>query len=455
MSEQARPRAFAVWFKDMERWDVLSTRLNRSFKVTHPLIRLGDLVTVRWEVIPTNQLASGEVTMVDKVGFDGIIYAGNKQQTRMDQYLACPGDLLVSKIRARQGSVGLVSPVVGKVSASIHYRALTPKPDLLDSTYAWLALRSSYCRAQFLAATGGAAKGEISEAALLNAKVPLPPLPVQQAIVARWEAAQADVKALRDQFLHTEGVTSRLVLGCLGVPAQEFRALPKAFALNWRDLERWSVGYIRRDLQGASGFTKAKYPIVPLSDCLIGTSNGYSIKPVAKITPYKMLKLNALTEAGLDTALSKYVDVSEATAARFSLHKGDLLLCRSVGSYSHVAKCALVEEDCPDILFPDIIIRVRFQKTVLPEYVREVIQTKLGRAYFQSNARTSVGMWKIGAEDIRSFPLPLPPLDVQREIVQQVQAQRQEMARLREQAERKARESKAEVEALILGVKQA
>lgn len=84
-----------------------------------------------------------------------------------------------------------------------------------------------------------------------------------------------------------------------------------------------------------------------------------------------------------------------------------------------------------------------------------VQQTKLGRAYFQSNARTSVGMWKIGAEDIRRFPLPLPPLDTQREIVEQVQAQRQEMAHLREQAERKTRESKADVEAWILGTKQA
>jgi len=44
-------------------------------------------------------------------------------------------------------------------------------------------------------------------------------------------------------------------------------------------------------------------------------------------------------------------------------------------------------------------------------------------------------------------------LDVQKEIVCQVAKKRNEIARLREGAERKARESKAEIEAMILGTK--
>jgi restriction endonuclease S subunit len=89
----------------------------------------------------------------------------------------------------------------------------------------------------------------------------------------------------------------------------------------------------------------------------------------------------------------------------------------------------------------------------MPQFVREVMLTPLGRSHFLSNARTEVGMWKIGAEDIRNFPLPLPPLDVQQEIVRLVAEKRNEIARLREAAVRKARESKAEIEAMILGTK--
>ncbi len=83
-----------------------------------------------------------------------------------------------------------------------------------------------------------------------------------------------------------------------------------------------------------------------------------------------MLKLSALTPGGLRIEESKFVKVSERTAQRFHLRKGDLLICRS-NAYEYVAKTALVNLDYPTILFPDIIIRVRVGKDLLVEYARE------------------------------------------------------------------------------------
>ena len=62
-------------------------------------------------------------------------------------------------------------------------------------------------------------------------------------------------------------------------------------------------------------------------------------------------------------------------------------------------------------------------------------------------------MWKIGAEDIVNFPIPVPPLSVQQQIIDQIAAARQEIARERETADRLSREINAEIEALILGTK--
>ena len=128
-------------------------------------------------------------------------------------------------------------------------------------------------------------------------------------------------------------------------------------------------------------------------------------------------------------------------------------MCRSVGSYDHIAKCAVVRDDDPSILYPDIIIRVRFNDSVLPDYVREVVQSSVGRSHFLSNARTAVGMWKIGAEDIRNFPLPLPPLATQCRIMDKVAAGRERIAREREIARALARQIDADMEAYLLGSK--
>jgi len=415
-------------------------------------VPLGDVVSVRWEQATPAQIASGEVALLDRVSFDGEVFSGSRLETKMAQFVAYPGDLVVSKIRARQGSIGVVQDSQGKVSVTIHYRALQPDRRRVDVTYAWLALRSAYCRAQFLTATGGAMKGEISEEALLAIKLPLPPLAEQRAIVERWRKAQADIAAANQRVELIQKRIPQLVYDALGTPAPAASApKQKLLALRWSEINRWSLGYLQQARAGLLGFMRSRYPVTPLREHLVETMNGYCIKPVAGPTPYRMLKLNALAESGLDLSATKYVNVPESVALRFSLRKGDLLICRSVGSFDLVAKCAVVESDAPGILFPDIIIRARLKPSLLTAYVCEVMQTPLGRAHFQSNARTAVGMWKIGADDIANFPIPVPPKDVQRALVERVAAARAEMARERAAAEKLHQSIAAEVEALILG----
>jgi type I restriction enzyme S subunit len=231
------------------------------------------------------------------------------------------------------------------------------------------------------------------------------------------------------------------------------KAAEKCLVVWWTDLARWSFNYLSRSAQGLLGFTQSRFPVEPLRNHLLETMNGYCIKPVLEPTPHRMLKLNALQPNGLDLAASKFIKISDRIAERFSIHKGDLFICRSVGSYDLVAKCALAKEEVPNIVFPDTMIRVRFKDSLLSEYVGEVVQTPLGRSFFQSNARTAVGMWKIGADDIESFPIPVPPLPVQREIMKRMAAARTEIAREREVAESLAKEIRADVEALILGTR--
>jgi type I restriction enzyme, S subunit len=130
-----------------------------------------------------------------------------------------------------------------------------------------------------------------------------------------------------------------------------------------------------------------------------------------------MLKLSALRPDGLDLRETKFIDVPVEIARRFSLHKGELLVCRS-NAYEYVAKCTVVSQDEPNVVFPDTAIRVVLRPALLPEYACEIINTPTGRSFFQLNSRRAVGgMWKIGAEDIATFPIPVPPIDVQRKIV--------------------------------------
>ena len=60
----------------------------------------------------------------------------------------------------------------------------------------------------------------------------------------------------------------------------------------------------------------------------------------------------------------------------------------------------------------------------------------------------------INSEELRGLQIPLPPVAVQHEILKHVDAGRAEIAKLRGDAKAIADAAKADVEAMILGIKQ-
>ncbi|HLL71157.1 MAG TPA: restriction endonuclease subunit S [Pyrinomonadaceae bacterium] len=449
---QERPKAFALWWHQIEKWDYLSAWLSKAFRVFHPLMPISDITDIRRVVVPSEQLRVGAVLMVDKVSFGGEVFAGGKLQSKMGQYLALPGDLIVSKIRARQGSVGLVDNELGQVSVTSHYRVLTPKSEITDARYAWLALRSNYCRTEFLVATGGAMKGEISEENLLNVKVPLPPLSIQQAIVARWQQAQEESKASNERVEKLKAEIDVRFLSDLGLPHKPHSALPKVFAVYWKDFLRWGVNYNQQAQSGAD-ITRGKYPIVDLGSILEFVQYGTSEKANSTGEGMPVIRMNNIVDGVLDLSKLKHISLPEKERGKLLLKRGDILFNRT-NSKELVGKCAVFTQE-GEFVFASYLIRVKAETSkALPEFLAYAINSPLGRQQIDALSRQIIGQANINTEELRSLEIPLPPLDIQREIMRRVEESRAEIAREREAAARKAREAATELEALILGTKQ-
>ncbi len=75
------------------------------------------------------------------------------------------------------------------------------------------------------------------------------------------------------------------------------------------------------------------------------------------------------------------------------------------------------------------------------------------RGKIWSYLRSKVGNYAIGSDDIWNLRFPLPPLDIQKQIVTKILAKRAEITILRERATQIRQEAEAEVEAMILGTK--
>jgi hypothetical protein len=234
-------KAFAVWFNKLEQWQVRTLWLARINRCHWPIVSLSDVAKLRSEVVSREDIELGKIVLLDRISFDeGKVHAGERTKTKMDLYRGRPGDIIVSKINARKRAIGIV-PDGTDIAGTIHFRILIPDAEQIVTEFLWAALRSEYCRNQFEMETGGMGKGEISEARLLNIKVPLLPLPAQQAIVRHWQKARNDIDSTKEEIARVVNELNERLYSLYHSICKLDVIGTRFFILNFKDLECWDV----------------------------------------------------------------------------------------------------------------------------------------------------------------------------------------------------------------------
>ena len=371
----------------------------------------------------------------------------------MTQYRATKGDILVSKINARKKAIGIVESEID-VGHTIHFRAVTPHKNKINREFLWMALRSGFCQAQFSIETGGMGKGEISEDRLLTIRVPRPPIEAQKAIVSHWHAAQKNL-ALINSSTETEKVALRDWLSTeLGIELKTSQITKRAFAMNWQEIERWSLDYIRRKPILAK--EPDKYPLVRLGQVIKDLSNGWSPKCLDRPVEgdeWGVLKLGAVSFGTFNENENKALPKGLQPRKSLEIKPGDLLISRA-NITRLVGACALVNETRPNLILCDKIFRVipEANTRVNSQFISEVMKLPYVRNQIENAATgTSPTMKNITKPSLLALKFPLPPLEVQESLLKHITSERKRIAKERQTAEKRSAQMKIEVEEMILG----
>jgi type I restriction enzyme M protein len=227
-------------------------------------------------------------------------------------------------------------------------------------------------------ATGGTFK-ELSKSKFGELRIPLPPLEVQKEIVAEIEGYQKVIDGAR------------------------------AVVENYRP-------HIPID---------PEWPVVKLTEVVReGPRNGYSGKPVDYPTNLRVLSLSATTSGTLDPSKFKYLDEEIPEDSPFRCQNGDIYLQRG-NTKDLVGTAAMFNVDCCNFIYPDLMIRVRADETeILSQYLLYTLQSESVREYLKRSAVGSAGnMPKINQNIVANIPVPLPPLEVQEQIIGEIDAE--------------------------------
>ena len=176
------------------------------------------------------------------------------------------------------------------------------------------------------------------------------------------------------------------------------------------------------------------WPVVQLGEVIQGKpKNGYSGKPVPYTTDLKVLSLSATTSGTLDISQHKYLDEDIPFDSSCRCRRGDIYFQRG-NTTKLVGTTAIFDVDEPNFVYPDLMIRVRADETkIVRQFLLPILQSDPVRQYMIRNATGTAGsMPKINQRIVERIPIPLPPIAIQQQIVAGLEAEQTLIAANRE-----------------------
>lgn len=218
--------------------------------------------------------------------------------------------------------------------------------------------------------------------------IPLPPLTIQQQIVAECEAVDSEV------------------------------ATAQAAIAAARTTVDSKIGQIYAS-------TAAKQEIDKLA---LAVQYGLSEKMNEAGVGYKIFRMNEIIAGRMaDNGSMKCADIPAAEFAKYRLNMGDVLFNRT-NSIEHVGKTGLFDLD-GDYCFASYLVRVVPDPgKVLPLFLTLMMNSPAFQQEAKGKASKSINQANINATIMRNIKVPVPPLAEQRRIVAEVEAEQRAIA---------------------------
>jgi type I restriction enzyme, S subunit len=162
-------------------------------------------------------------------------------------------------------------------------------------------------------------------------------------------------------------------------------------------------------------------PLYTLAEVQSGlTLNAASTDATAPLWPY--LRVANVQDGRLDLRALKTVHVPTEIAHRHLLRPGDVLMTEG-GDPDKLGRGTVFRGEVEGCLHQNHVFAVRpDQRLLSPSYLALVTRTPYARAYFEKTSTKSTGIASTNASKIGAWRVPLPPREVQDQIVARTDA---------------------------------
>ncbi len=137
--------------------------------------------------------------------------------------------------------------------------------------------------------------------------------------------------------------------------------------------------------------------------------------------PY--LRVANVQRLRLDLSEVKTIPARESAIASYHLEPGDILLNEG-GDRDKLGRGWIWQGQISECIHLNHVFRARIRNgKAIPKWVAYFANTDEARAYFQATGKQTTNLASISKKNLSALPVPLPPVDVQEEIVAEIDTQ--------------------------------
>jgi type I restriction enzyme S subunit len=361
------------------------------------------------------------------------------------------GDVLFSLVRPYLKNIARVPEHLDDQVASTAFVALRPRPGVASSFLFYQLVQDTFVKS---IPTYGNSPPAARDEEFLDLEVPVAPSQEQDRIsakveellsdldagVAALERARTNLKRYRAAVLRT-AVEGRLTEKWRAVHADAEPAEKLLERILVERKKKWEEAQIKKYAEKGQALPKgwkdryvepakpdvASLSTLPRTWCWASVGQVAEIQGGIQKQPNRAPKGNAFPYLRVGNVLRNRLDLSrmerfeltDEELQRLRLEPGDLLVVEGNGSRNEIGRSALWRGDIENCIHQNHIIRVRF-RAGLPDYLNGYWNSPPGMARVAAQSASTSGLYTLSVGKVSEMPIPLPPLEEQREIVLEV-----------------------------------
>ena len=463
------PKIFFAHLREMtERFDPRYVAFRRrTAEFRYPMVRLSELLSALPEYgageagIERTNIKQPRYIRITDINDDGELSPelGATAETVEAKYFLSDGDLLFARSGATVGKCYLHEK--SRVEYPCFYAGymirIRLKPCILPK-YVFAFTQTSYYREWVASVQRAAGQPNINAQEYCSLRLPLPPIDVQERLVAELDAACVVKRKADEKAAELLASIDDIVLDVLGIPPippVDISLAARIFMVSAREVadERLDA-YYHQDY-----FRKIAKTIAIDDRTMCLGKIGNFVRGVTYSADDEENDGFAVLRANNVSLETGEIDLTDLVHVRRDLCfdraqricSGDILICVASGSKEHAGKVAYVEDDLDDAFAGGFMTILRVKESVaMPKYVAVYMQSQIFRRLILRHlGGTNINNVSLGM--LNALPIIVPSNDEQEEIVAKVTSIRATAKSLKSDAQSALVSAKKRIESEIIG----